>query len=132
MAHAHQWVQTYLIMSSNIYLQKICQECSQEFTARTTVTKYCGDLCAKRAYKKRKRSEKIAESNQETELQKIQPLLVLKEKTYLSINETVVLLGLSRRTLYRLIEKGQLQADKVGGRTLIQRKNIERIFTQEL
>jgi excisionase family DNA binding protein len=132
MAHAHQWVQTYLIMSSNIYLQKICQECSQEFIARTTVTKYCGDLCAKRAYKKRKRSEKIAESNQETELQKIQPLLVLKEKTYLSINETVVLLGLSRRTLYRLIEKGQLQADKVGGRTLIQRKNIERIFTQEL
>jgi excisionase family DNA binding protein len=132
MAHAHQWVQTYLIMSSNIYLQKICQECSQEFTARTTVTKYCGDLCAKRAYKKRKRSEKIAESNQETELQKIQPLLVLKEKTYLSINETVVLLGLSRRTLYRLIGKGQLQADKVGGRTLIQRKNIERIFTQEL
>jgi excisionase family DNA binding protein len=132
MAHAHQWVQTYLIMSSNIYLQKICQECSQEFTARTTVTKYCGDLCAKRAYKKRKRSEKIAESNQETELQKIQPLLVLKEKTYISINETVVLLGLSRRTLYRLIEKGQLQADKVGGRTLIQRKNIERIFTQEL
>uniref|UniRef100_UPI0028B10B01 hypothetical protein n=1 Tax=Sphingobacterium multivorum TaxID=28454 RepID=UPI0028B10B01 len=38
-------------MSSNIKIKKICQQCGQEFIARTTVTKYCGDNCAKKAYK---------------------------------------------------------------------------------
>ncbi|MFA6334291.1 MAG: CHC2 zinc finger domain-containing protein [Bacteroidales bacterium] len=30
-------------MGSNIRVQRICQYCGKEFTARTTVTKYCGD-----------------------------------------------------------------------------------------
>ena len=50
-------------MSSNIRVQRICQFCGKEFTARTTVTKYCSDVCAKRAYKARKRTEKVEISN---------------------------------------------------------------------
>ena len=46
-------------MSSNLQIPKGCQHCGNSFVARTTVTKYCGDTCAKRAYKKRKRNEKI-------------------------------------------------------------------------
>jgi hypothetical protein len=46
-------------MSSNIRIPKICQHCGNEFVPKTTVTKYCGDDCAKRAYKKRKRDEKV-------------------------------------------------------------------------
>ena len=46
-------------MSSNIRISKICQHCGQEFVAKTTVTKFCSDNCAKRNYKKRKREEKI-------------------------------------------------------------------------
>ena len=38
-------------MASNIKVQKICQQCGKEFTARTTVTRCCGDACAKKAYK---------------------------------------------------------------------------------
>lgn len=38
-------------MSSNIKIKKNCQHCGQEFIARTTVIKYCGDYCAKKAYK---------------------------------------------------------------------------------
>ena len=46
-------------MSSNIRVPKICQHCGTEFIAKTTVTKFCTDNCAKRAYKVRKRNEKI-------------------------------------------------------------------------
>jgi hypothetical protein len=46
-------------MSSNLFIPKTCQHCGSAFTARTTVTKYCGDSCAKKAYKARKRQEKI-------------------------------------------------------------------------
>ena len=42
-------------MSSNIHIPKTCQFCGKAFIARTTVTKYCGNSCAKKAYKKRKR-----------------------------------------------------------------------------
>ena len=46
-------------MSSNIYLLKNCQQCNKTFTARTTVTKYCSSSCSKKAWKLRKRTEKI-------------------------------------------------------------------------
>ena len=46
-------------MSSKIEVQRICQYCEQEFTARTTVTKYCSHKCGQRAYKARKRAETI-------------------------------------------------------------------------
>jgi len=53
---------TWIIdMSSNIRVPKICQLCGAEFIAKTTVTKFCGDNCAKRAYKKRKREQKVKE-----------------------------------------------------------------------
>jgi hypothetical protein len=46
-------------MSSNLFIPKSCKHCGKAFTARTTVTNYCGDTCAKKAYKARKRNEKI-------------------------------------------------------------------------
>ncbi|MDG1433269.1 MAG: hypothetical protein P8Q41_04635, partial [Saprospiraceae bacterium] len=54
-------------MASSIRINKICQHCGNEFIAKTTVTKYCGDNCAKRAYKARKKAEKIELNNQETQ-----------------------------------------------------------------
>jgi hypothetical protein len=49
-------------MSSNIRLKKVCQHCHRPFIAKTTVTKFCGDECAKRNYKKRERDKKITEA----------------------------------------------------------------------
>ncbi len=115
-------------MSSNIEVQRICQFCGKEFTAKTTVTKYCGDTCAKRAYKARKKDEKIENSNKETYLIKIQPIEELKAKPFLSISETCKLLGISRRTIYRMIERGELNTGKAGRRTILRRSDLEKIF----
>ncbi|MFL0131990.1 hypothetical protein [Tenacibaculum maritimum] len=46
-------------MSSNIRIEKKCFFCGTTFIARTTVTKHCSNSCAKKAYKARKRKEKI-------------------------------------------------------------------------
>jgi excisionase family DNA binding protein len=115
-------------MSSNIRVPKICQHCGKEFTAKTTVTKYCGDTCAKRAYKIRKRDEKILKvatiSNQKyVFIQKH-----LQDKDILSISETCKLLGASRMTLYRQIKKGTIKAVKFGNRTIIKRSEIDKLF----
>jgi len=69
-------------MSSNIKIQRICQYCKQEFTAKTTVTKYCSLKCNQRAYKKLKRSEKIKQSNTETVKVKLTLLKFLIQKSF--------------------------------------------------
>lgn len=116
-------------MSSNIRLEKTCNCCGKRFTAKTTVTQFCSDNCAKKAYKQRKRSAKI-ETAIEEEKQKIVTAFnpVVIQKDFLSVDETCQLLGTSRWTIYRLIEKGQLTAGKLGSRTIISRKAIDNIF----
>ncbi len=106
-------------MSSNIRIQRICLYCNNEFTALTTVRKYCSSTCSKRDYKARVRGEKINKSNTETKQKLTQPVEALKAKEYLSINEVCSLLGISRRSIHRFIERGQIDIIKVGSRTII-------------
>jgi len=122
-------------MSSNLQIPKVCQHCGNSFVARTTVTKYCGDSCAKRAYKKRKRDEKIKAALEETQ-QNIQGLQTVQSqqsstihsKQFLSVQEAANLIGTSRWTIQRMIQKEQLKAAKFGRRTIIARTEIDNLF----
>lgn len=103
--------------------------------ARTTVTKYCGDTCAKRAYKKRKRDEKIKAALVETqsEIQGLQTsqsvqTSTLHSKEFLSVQEVANLIGASRWTIQRMIQREQLKAAKFGRRTIIARTEIDNLF----
>ena len=117
-------------MSSNIKVQRICQHCGGEFTARTTVTRYCSDDCAKRAYKARKRAEKVAKSNKETFQIIAQPIEDIKAKEFLSVRETSKLIGCSRQTVYTLINSGQLKAKNIlKKKTIIRRTEIDRLLS---
>ncbi len=116
-------------MSSNMKIPKICQFCGKEFIARTTVTKCCSDKCAGRAYKKRKREEKVKAvepvAKQHIDFQ----LSQINGKEFLSIAETCQLLGASRMTIYRQIKAGNISAAKIGRRTIIKRSIIDKMFT---
>jgi len=118
-------------MSSNIKVQRICQQCGKEFTARTTVTQYCSDPCSKRAYKARLRVSKIEASNKHTQRIKSQPIEELKAKAFLSIADTCKLIGISRRTVYRIIERGELIIGKAGKRTIIRRSDLDRLLFEQ-
>lgn len=118
-------------MSSNIRVQRICQHCTKEFTAKTTVTQYCSDLCAKRAYKARAKAAKIAVSNLETESKRSNPIDLLKIKEYLTAREAALLLDCSVRSIYYYIENDFIKAVNLGQRiTRIKRTDIEDIFNQ--
>ena len=115
-------------MSSSIEVPKICQDCGKSFIAKTTVTKFCSHKCASRNYKKRKREEKVEE---------VAPIVVqrieynqeqLKDKDFLSVDETCKLLGASRMTIYRQIKAGNIHAAKIGRRTIIKRTEIDKLF----
>ena len=115
-------------MSSNIRVQRICQYCGNEFTAKTTVTKYCSDNCAKRAYKLRKKNEKIGKSEVETQAIIAKPILAIQEKDFLSLEEAAKLLGVSRTTLYRMRRDGALSFATIGKKKVIARKSIDQLF----
>ena len=115
-------------MSSNIRIAKVCQHCGKDFVAKTTVTKFCGDLCAKRNYKKRKREEKVQKVNSLEKQQMNFNHTKVEEKEFLSIEETCTLLGASRMTIYRQIKKGTIKAAKLGRRTIIKRSEIDKLF----
>ncbi len=116
-------------MSSNIRISKICLFCGSEFTAKTTVTKYCGHSCASKAYKQRKRDEKrtITQNNEFYKSDNIE-VESLNQKDFLSVKETCLLLGVSRMSLHRYIKKGILPSKKIGGRVIISREQINSIF----
>jgi len=114
-------------MSSNILVQRICQYCNTEFTAKTTVTKYCSNSCAKKAYKVRKRKEKIEQSNQQTKTVKNKPIIDINSKEFLTVPETAILLGCSTKTVYRLIERNEIHGSNLGTRmTRIKRSEIDK------
>lgn len=120
-------------MSSKIEIPKICEFCGNEFTAKTTVTRFCSTPCASRSYKQRKKESKIAKAIKETNRQKVLSTTnldfeAIKQKEYLSIKEAHTLLGLSERTFYRLMKVGTIQATKLGNRTIIRRSEIDKLF----
>ena len=118
-------------MSTNIRVQRICQFCGKEFTARTTVTQYCSENCAKRGFKARQRATKIETSNKETQVIKSKPIEELKAQEFLSVRNVAKLIGSSRQTVYNLINTGKLKAVNIlKKKTIIRRCDLDKLFEQ--
>jgi excisionase family DNA binding protein len=118
-------------MSSNIQVQRICQHCGKEFTARTTVTQYCGNVCSKRAYKARVRLGKVEQCNKETRLIKNQPMEELKAKEFLTVSDVSKLIGCSRQNVYKLINTGKLKATNIlEKKTIVRRCDLDKLFKE--
>ncbi len=115
-------------MSSSIRVNRICEHCGGEFIARTTVTRYCGDACAKRGYKARKRAEKIAASDEETKTIIEKPIIELQSKDFLSIIEFCELFNCSRTTVWRMCKDGRLKSVRIGKHKYISRAEINKLF----
>ena len=118
-------------MSSKFEVQRICQHCSNEFTARTTVTRFCSHRCASAANKQKVRAGKIEESNKQTQQIKTKPIEELKAKEFLTVREVARLLNCSVRSAYYYIENGTIKAVNLGQRiTRVKRSEIDKLFEQ--
>src|SRR5260221_5475943 len=117
-------------MSSNIRIQRICQQCRKEFEAKTTTTKFCSHKCASRANKANVKALKIELSNKETRRIKNKAIDELRAKDFLSISETCQLLGISRLTIWRAINTNKINSAKIGKRVIIRRSEVDNLFKQ--
>ena len=118
-------------MSSNIEVQRICQYCGKEFTAKTTVTKTCSQRCASMLYKANKRAEKVQKSNTETKQIKTKPIEELKAKEFLTVSDVSKLIGCSRQNVYKLINTGKLKATNIlEKKTIVRRCDLDKLFKE--
>ena len=118
-------------MSSNIKVQRVCQHCGNDFTARTTLTLYCSHKCNSAAYKAKQRASKVEASNAETLLIKTRPIEELKAKEFLTVKDVAALLSCSVRSVYYNIESGNLKAVNLGERiTRVKRSDLNKLFEQ--
>lgn len=117
-------------MSSNITVQRICEYCGQEFTARTTVTRFCSHNCGSRANKERVRQAKVGKANKETARIKTKDIDSVKAKEILTVAEVALLVGCSRRTAYRLTSTGIIRGTNLGERLIrVKRSEVDRFLS---
>ncbi len=107
----------------NYTIQRSCEECGKIFTPPTLVSKYCSPACSKRAYKKRQiAKEKEAQ-------RKALARRIPASKSYLTIPEAVLLYGISKDVLYRMIRKGLIPSHNLGQRrTRLSRQYMDEHF----
>lgn len=112
-------------------IQRICQHCGIEFTARTTTTQYCSHRCNRAAYKAKIKTGKVEVSNKETERIKAQPIEELKAKEFLTVTQVSKLIGCSRQNVYKIINSGKLMATNIlEKKTIIKRSDLDKIFSK--
>ncbi len=118
-------------------MQKNCLYCNQEFTARATTTKYCSHKCNQRHYKQKRREKNIDKALSENNLRvlsairaknKGQTVAPPQQEEFLSIPQACELMGVSRGTVYGLINKNTLKITKLGRRTIIKKSEILKLF----
>jgi len=114
-------------MSSNIEIKKKCIWCGNEFIARKTTTEYCSHRCSNLAYKAKKRQEKVKAFEQEY-FYKDAPQAEVERLEFLTPSAVAKLLGIDRVTVYRYMWSGALTGVQFKGKTLIRRKDIDKLF----
>ncbi len=120
--------------TSTIRIKKVCEWCGNEFEAQKCTTRFCSKRCAEHAYKDRQRQErkKTTEALVVTEVQK-RKKDPLKDKEFLSVQETADLIGTNRDAVYKLTYRGKLKAYRLSLRlTRILRSDVEELLLTSL
>ena len=122
-------------MTSHIKVQRLCKLCGVEFTAQKTSTQYCSSLCSKRAYKAKKREEKIIANNVEVNDRKAKTgrldEIKIEDREFLSVPQVANLIGCSKQNVYNLINTGQLRASNpMQRKTIIRRSDLDAMLNK--
>ncbi|RZK38884.1 MAG: DNA-binding protein [Pedobacter sp.] len=116
-------------MSSKIKIAKICDQCATRFIAKTTVTRFCSKACNSKFYKTTARNAKLLNAKIDTITRQTEIKTAQIERHYLNVNEVADLLGVSKRSVYGMINSGRLNALNLSVRsTRVSRIDLEVFF----
>ncbi|MDR0941299.1 MAG: helix-turn-helix domain-containing protein [Bacteroidales bacterium] len=115
---------------SKLKLPKVCEHCGKAFEAKTFNTRFCSTACNSASIRQRKKQALEEERKQQILQENTATIAEIQTRPYISIAEAVVLFGISKNTIHRLIKTGKIPAINLGERlTRISRTHIEAMFT---
>lgn len=96
----------------------VCKYCGKTFERVFGMQAFCSEECRKKKYNEKRRAVRRLSFNAEVEaeIQKRQDVKI--EAKYVSIKDAALMLGVSRPTIYRRIEAGELHPLRVSSRTV--------------
>lgn len=98
---------------------KNCPICGSEFMAKTIESLYCSPKCSKVAWK-RKHDEKLKQAKMDEAVKNIP-----NSKEMITVHEAYLLFGISKETIYRQIQKGNITGINAGRRmTLVSKSDL--------
>lgn len=128
-------------MSSNLEITKTCELCGNSFIAKKLTTQYCSHQCSQRAYKLRKRDEKVktvldheAEKLGLSEKisNKFNPIqndsTNLNTQPFLSVQDVADIFNIERTTAYRYCVQGKIKCIKMNRKIFIRQQDIHLLF----
>ncbi|MDR2757477.1 MAG: excisionase family DNA-binding protein [Planctomycetaceae bacterium] len=115
---------------SKLKIPKACEYCGKAFEARTFNTRFCSEACNNASLRNRKKQALEDERKQQILQENVATIAEIQTRPYISIAEAVVLFGISKDIIRRLIKAGKIPAVNLGQRlTRISRTHIEAMFT---
>jgi excisionase family DNA binding protein len=116
--------------ASKLKIPKICEHCGKPFEAKTVITRFCNEVCINAAARQRKKQVIEEERNKQFLQENAATIAEIQTRPYITIAEAVVLFGISKNTIHRLIKAGKISAVNLGERlTRISRAHVEAMFT---
>jgi excisionase family DNA binding protein len=114
---------------SQLKIPRICEYCSKPFEAKTVSTRFCSKKCGKKSGKEIKKQAIEDERKQQILKESAASIAKIQTRPYISIAEAVILYGISKNTIHRLIKSGRIPGINLGERfTRISRVHIEAMF----
>lgn len=115
---------------SKLKIPRICEYCNKPFEAKTITTRFCSKECGNKSGKEKKKQAQEEERKRNLLAENAEVIAQIQTRPYISIAEAVVLFGISKNTIHRLIKSGKIPAINLGQRlTRISRSHIEEMFT---
>lgn len=115
---------------SKLKIPKICEFCEKPFEAKTVTTRFCSKYCSEKEGKRQKRIAKELEEKQSLLEKSVRKITEMQTRPYISVSEAVILFGISKDTIRRLIKSGKIPAYNFGQRlTRVSKIDLEALFT---
>ena len=117
---------------SKLKIPKICEQCHKPFEAKTITTRFCSNSCASKNGKERKKQEKELQEKEKILEKYADKIAILQHREFISVSEAVVLFGISKSTIHRLIKQKLIQSVNLGERlTRINKNELERLIVRK-
>jgi len=114
---------------SKLKIPRVCEQCSKPFEAKTVTTRFCSVSCANKSAKDRKKKEKERVEKETLLNQYVNKIAEVQSREFISVAEAIVMFGISRDTIHRLIKREIITGVNFGLRlTRVKRSDLENLF----